>query len=97
MATNIDLTNVPPIHPGKMMKDVLLHNHNLDITTVAHKVGIPEATLENFANGQGKITEEMRDQLRDLFGVAANQLYEMQKTYDYFSAHGHRPPQKLTP
>lgn len=97
MTESIDLTSKPPLHPGYMMSKVLMPQRELDLQTIASKSGIPFATLNEFASENGQMTLEMRNKLRGVFGEAANTLYRMQFSYDYFRTHGRRPPERLLP
>lgn len=87
-----DLTFEPPMHPGRIMKALLMPQRKLGLETVSVKSGLSLAWLNDFTHGDAEMTRGMRSPLRNVFGEAANTLYRMQLTYNYYQLHGKRPP-----
>lgn len=83
----------PPMHPGRIMKTLLLSQPEFSLETVSAKSGLSVAWLKDFADGNAEMTRGTRSQLRNVFGEAANTLYRIQLTYNYYQLHGERPRQ----
>ncbi len=90
-----DIRTKPVIHPGLIFEKFLLNKR--DPQEVAKASDIPVHDLQQFAAGRTAMTEDFRKKLEPLFGEAANNLFRIQASYDYFQEHGKRPARTLEP
>lgn len=92
-SANLGVDFGPPMHPGRVMKTLLLSQPEFSLETVSAKSGLSVEWLKNFADGNAEMTRGMRSHLRSAFGEAADTLYRIQLTYNYYQLHGEMPRQ----
>ena len=75
-------TNMPPIHPGAILREDILKEMKLSITTAAGNLQVSRKQLSEVVNEKAAISAEMAVRLEDAFGVNAEFWLDMQKAYD---------------
>lgn len=71
-----------PLHPGEIVKDALLNETGLSVTTAAEKLGIERGTLSRLLNGHSGISPEMAMRLSLLLGTSVEMWMNIQRDYD---------------
>lgn len=75
-----------PVHPGSILREDILKELNLSITTAAKGLAISRKQLSEIVNESSSITAEMALRLEKGFGVDAEFWLDMQKKYDLWKA-----------
>lgn len=78
--------NLPPIHPGEILREDYINEHNLTITEVAEGLGIARANLSAIVNGRAGISPEMAVKLAEAFGNTPQFWLNLQKNYELWYA-----------
>src|SRR5580693_6977162 len=76
------MTNMPPVHPGAILREDILKEMKLSITTAAINLQVSRKQLSEVVNEKAAISAEMAVRLEDAFGVNAEFWLDMQKAYD---------------
>ena len=71
-----------PLHPGLMVKDVLIDNTGLSVTEAALKLGVSRTALSRLLNGHAGISPEMALRLSKLFNNSVEMWINLQMQYD---------------
>jgi addiction module HigA family antidote len=71
-----------PLHPGLIVKDVLIDNTNLSVTEAAEKLGISRTSLSQLINCHNRISPEMALRLSKLLGTSIEMWLNLQAQYD---------------
>jgi addiction module HigA family antidote len=75
-------SNMPPVHPGAILREDILKEMKLSITKAAENLQVSRKQLSEVVNERAGISAEMAVRLEDAFGVTAEFWLDMQKTYD---------------
>ena len=75
-------TKMPPVHPGAILREDILKEMKLSITTAAANLQVSRKQLSEVVNEKAAISAEMAVRLEDGFGVNAEFWLDMQKAYD---------------
>jgi addiction module HigA family antidote len=75
-------SNMPPVHPGAILREDILKEMKLSITKTAQNLQVSRKQLSEIVNEGAAISAEMAVRLEDAFGVAAEFWLDMQKAYD---------------
>lgn len=75
-------SNMPPIHPGAILREDILKQMKLSVTRAAANLQVSRKQLSEVVNEGAAISAEMAVRLEDAFGVAAEFWLDMQKAYD---------------
>src|SRR6185503_14641788 len=75
-------TNMPPVHPGAILREDILKEMKLSITEAAANLQVSRKQLSEVVNEKAAISAEMAVRLEDAFGVNAEFWLDMQKAYD---------------
>ena len=75
-------SNMPPVHPGAILREDILKEMKLSITKTAKNLGVSRKQLSEIINEGSAISAEMAVRLEDAFGVTAEFWLDMQKAYD---------------
>ena len=75
-------SNMPPVHPGAMLREDILKEMKLSITKAAENLQVSRKQLSEVVNEGAAISAEMAVRLEDAFGVSAEFWLDMQKAYD---------------
>ena len=73
---------MPPVHPGSVLREDILKEMKLSITTAAVNLQVSRKQLSEVVNEKAAISAEMAVRLEDAFGVNAEFWLDMQKAYD---------------
>ncbi len=69
-------------HPGQFVRDTALTPRNISVTEAAKIIGISRPGLSNFLNGKVSATPEMAKRIERAFEIPAQEILDMQATYD---------------
>src|ERR1700692_1753567 len=75
-------SNVPPVHPGAILREDILKAMKLSITKTAENLQVSRKQLSEVVNEGAAISAEMAVRLEDAFGVSAEFWLDLQKAYD---------------
>jgi len=78
-------TNMPPVHPGAILREDILKEMKLSITEAAANLQVSRKQLSEVVNEKAAISAEMAVRLEDAFGVNAEFWLDMQKAYDIWT------------
>src|SRR5580704_1597443 len=74
--------NMPPVHPGSVLREDILKEMKLSITKAAENLKVSRKQLSEVVNETATISAEMAVRLEDAFGVSAEFWLDMQKAFD---------------
>lgn len=78
---NITMHN--PVHPGEVLKEVIIEPLGLSITEASEHLDVSRKTLSKVLNGRGAITPEMALRLEMVFKKpSADHWLKLQNAYD---------------
>ncbi|MEM9834464.1 MAG: HigA family addiction module antitoxin [Bacteroidota bacterium] len=77
---------MPPVHPGRILKNMYLEPLGLSVTDAAKGLGVSRNALSAIINQRAGISPEMAIKLSEAFGTSAELWNNMQKTYDLWNA-----------
>ncbi len=75
-------SNMPPVHPGAVLREDILKEMKLSITKTAENLQVSRKQLSEVVNEGAAISAEMAVRLEEAFGVSAEFWLDMQKAYD---------------
>ena len=75
-------SNMPPVHPGAILREDVLKEMKLNITAASVNLRVSRKQLSEVVNEKAAISAEMAVRLEDAFGVSAEFWLDMQKAYD---------------
>ena len=78
--------NLPPVHPGEILREEYINEHKLTISEVAKGLGITRANLSAIVNGRAGISPEMAVKLSEAFGNTTQFWVNLQKNYEVWHA-----------
>lgn len=78
--------NLPPVHPGEILREGYINERNLTVTEVAKGLGIARANLSAFVNERAGISPELAVKLSEAFGNTAQFWMNLQKNYELWHA-----------
>lgn len=78
--------NLPPAHPGEILKEMFIKDRNLTITEVAKGLNVARANLSAIINGHNGISPEMAIKLSEAFGNTAQFWINLQNNYELWYA-----------
>lgn len=77
------MTIYNPLHPGKIVYDVIIEGAGLSVTDAADKLGVNRTTLSRLLNGHAGISAEMALRLSQLLPNTDMMLWmNLQRDYD---------------
>ncbi len=71
-----------PLHPGLILKDMLIDNVGLSITEAAEKLGVTRTTLSRLLNGHASLSPEMALRLSMLLETSIDVWVNLQAHFD---------------
>ena len=74
--------NMPPIHPGSILREDVLKEMRLSITKAAENLKVSRKQLSEVVNETAAISAEMAVRLENAFGITAEFWLDLQKAYD---------------
>lgn len=78
-----------PLHPGIIIKDVLIDNTNLTISEAAERLGITRTTLSRLLNQHSGVSLEMALRLSKLLNTSIDVWVNLQTQYDIWNVKKH--------
>jgi len=78
-----------PLHPGVILKDVLIDNTGLTISEAAERLGVTRTTLSRLLNQHAGISPEMALRLSKLLNTSIDVWVNIQSQYDIWSVKQH--------
>lgn len=78
--------NLPPAHPGEILKEMFIKERNLTITEVAKGLNVARANLSAIINGHNGISPELAIKLSEAFGNTAQFWINLQNNYELWHA-----------
>lgn len=78
--------NMPPAHPGEVLKGLYLDPLEVSLTEAAEKLGVTRKTLSQLVNGHSGVSAEMAVRLSKGLGTTAELWLNMQQAYDLWQA-----------
>ena len=73
--------NLPPIHPGEILRDELAALH-LSARRFAEHIGVPSNAVSEILNGKRRVTAQMALRLARAFDVSPDYWMSLQNLYD---------------
>lgn len=78
-----------PLHPGVILKDVLIDNTGLTISEAAERLGVTRTTLSRLLNQHAGISPEMALRLSKLLNTSIDVWVNLQSQYDIWTVKQH--------
>ena len=78
--------NLPPVHPGEILREDYIKERNLTVTEVAEGLGIARPNLSAVVNERAGISPELAVKLSEGFGNTAQYWLNLQKNYELWHA-----------
>lgn len=78
--------NLPPVHPGEILREDYIKERNLTITEVAEGLGITRSSLSAVCNEHSGISSELAVKLSEAFGNTPQFWINLQKNYELWYA-----------
>ena len=78
-----------PLHPGVILKDVLIDSTDLTISEAAGRLGVTRTTLSRLLNQHSGISPEMALRLSILLNTSIDMWVNLQSQYDIWNVKKH--------
>lgn len=78
--------NLPPVHPGEILREEFLKEYKLSVTEAAKGLNIARPNLSAILNGKTGISPEMAVKLSVAFGNSSQFWMNLQKNYELWHA-----------
>ena len=78
-----------PLHPGVIIKDVLIDSTGLTISDAADRLGVTRTTLSRLLNQHAGVSPEMALRLSKLLNTSVDMWVNLQSQYDIWSVIHH--------
>ncbi|HLI11667.1 MAG TPA: HigA family addiction module antitoxin [Alphaproteobacteria bacterium] len=79
-------SELPPQHPGALLREIILPSLGLSITDVAARLGVTRQTLHRLMGEKTAVTPEMALRLGKFCGNGPDIWLRMQEAYDLWHA-----------
>ncbi|RLA41937.1 MAG: addiction module antidote protein, HigA family [Gammaproteobacteria bacterium] len=87
-----------PVHPGEILKDLVIESLGLTITDVASHLDVSRKTLSKVLNARGSVTPEMAVRLELAFGrPSADHWLRLQNAYDLWQTRQQKESLHVSP
>jgi antitoxin HigA-1 len=81
-----------PLHPGVIIKDILIDSTGLTISDAAERLGVTRTTLSRLLNQHAGVSPEMALRLSKLLNTSVDLWVNLQSQYDIWNiVHQHAP------
>lgn len=81
------MTMKSPLHPGEIVREILIEGAGLTVTAAAEHLGVSRTTLSRLLNGRIGISPEMAIRLAKLLRKTNTLLWmNLQRDYDIWTA-----------
>jgi addiction module HigA family antidote len=74
-----------PLHPGVIIKDILIDSTGLTISDAACRLGVTRTTLSRLLNQHAGVSPEMALRLSKLLNTSIDMWVNLQSQYDVWS------------
>ena len=81
-----------PPHPGEILKDTVLADSGISVTTFAKNLGVSRVTLSRVVNSKAAVSADMALRLAAALGGSAESWLQMQVAFDLWQAAKKRRP-----
>ena len=78
--------NLPPVHPGEILREDCMKERNLTVTEVAKGPGVARAFPSAIVNERAGISPELAVKRSEAFGNTAQFWANLQKNYELWHA-----------
>ena len=78
-----------PLHPGVIIKDVLIDSTGLTISDAADRLGVTRTTLSRLLNQHAGVSPEMALRLSKLLNTSVDMWVNLQSQYDIWNVIRH--------
>lgn len=78
-----------PLHPGVILKDVLIESTGLSISEAADRLGVTRTTLSRLLNQHAGISPEMALRLSRFLNTSIDMWVNLQSQYDIWNVKLH--------
>lgn len=78
--------NLPPVHPGEILREDYIKERGLTVTEVAKGLGVARANLSAILNERAGISPEMAVKLSEAFGNTTQFWMNLQKNFEVYNA-----------
>ncbi len=86
-----------PLHPGLIIKDVLIDSTGLTISEAAERLGVTRTTLSRLLNQHSSISPEMALRLSKLLNTSVDMWVNLQSQYDIWNVSKQSDDIDITP
>jgi addiction module HigA family antidote len=73
---------LPPVHPGEILREDLMVPHELSINALARELKVPVTRMSEIVNGRRSITADTALRLARFFGMTPQFWMNLQAAYD---------------
>jgi len=97
---DLEAERLPPVNPGRILREEFLRPLRLSAATVAASIGVPRNRLTEIINGRRAITADTALRLGIYFGTSAEFWLSLQARHDLHQARrtiGERRQRGITP
>jgi len=77
---------MPPVHPGKILKEMYLEPMGIGVTMLAASLNVARRTISLIINGHSGISPEMALRLSKAFDTTPELWLNIQRSYDLWYA-----------
>lgn len=74
-----------PLHPGVIIKDLLIDGAGLTVSDAAHRLGVTRTTLSRLLNQHAGLSSEMALRLSILLNTSVDMWINLQSQYDIWN------------
>lgn len=78
--------NLPPVHPGEILREEYIIERGLTITEVAKGLGVTRSSLSAITNEKIGISPTLAVKLSEAFGNSSQFWINLQKAYELWKA-----------
>jgi antitoxin HigA-1 len=78
--------NLPPAHPGEILREMFIKERHLTISEVAAGLGMARVNLSAIVNERAGISPELAIKLSEAFSNSASFWLNLQKNYELWHA-----------
>ncbi len=78
-----------PLHPGVVIKDILIDSTGLTISDAAQRLGVTRTTLSRLLNQHAGVSPEMALRLSRLLNTSIDMWVNLQAQYDIWNVQQH--------
>jgi antitoxin HigA-1 len=86
-----------PLHPGVILRDILIDSTDLTISEAAERLGVTRTTLSRLLNEHAGISPEMALRLSKLLNTSIDIWVNLQSQYDIWNVKQHANNLKIIP